>query len=249
MTHSVLIFIPTYNERENVERLYVELAALPVDADFLFLDDNSPDGTGVLLDAIAASDMRVAVIHRSGKLGIGSAHQAGIRYAYDHGYSHLVTMDCDFTHPPSYIPVFLKQVEECEVVVGSRYMSKESLADWNWYRKFLTHLGHFLTTLLLKMPYDASGAFRVYNLPRIDSLVFSRVRSASYSFFFESLCLLCMNGARVKEIPISLPKRTYGHSKMQLSDIGGSLKKLMALWWRFRVFPEDCIVNRSREDA
>lgn len=249
MTQSVLIFIPSYNERENVERLYAELVALPVASDVLFLDDNSPDGTGELLDAIAARDSRVSVIHRPGKLGIGSAHQAGIRYAYDHGYRYFVTMDCDFTHPPSYIPSFLKNADTCDVVIGSRFMAKESLADWNWYRKFLTQLGHFLTSRLLKMPYDASGAFRVYCLSRIDSRVFSRVRSTSYSFFFESLCLLCMNGARVKEIPISLPKRTYGHSKMRLSDIIGSLKKLLVLWWRFRVFPEDCIVNRSREDA
>ena len=246
MTHSVLIFVPTYNERENVERLYAELVILPVEADLLFLDDNSPDGTGGLLDAIAARDSRVSVIHRSGKLGIGSAHQVGIRYGYDHGYQYLVTMDCDFTHPPSYIPDFLEHAKTCDVVVGSRYMSKESLSDWNWYRKFLTHLGHFLTSLLLKMPYDASGAFRVYSLAGIDPRVFGRVRSMSYSFFFESLCLLCMNGARVEEIPISLPKRTYGHSKMRLSDIVGSLKKLMALWWRFRVSPEDCIVTRPR---
>jgi dolichol-phosphate mannosyltransferase len=248
MANPVLILIPTYNERENVQRLYEELASLSIQADILFLDDNSPDGTGALLDAIAGKDSRVAVIHRAGKLGIGSAHQAGIRYAYEKGYRYLVTMDCDFTHPPAYIPAFLDHAQACDVVVGSRYMDRESLADWNWYRKFLTHLGHFLTTLMLKMPYDASGAFRVYSLSRIDLRVFDRVQSISYSFFFESLCLLCMNGARVKEIPISLPRRTYGHSKMRFADIFGSLRKLLVLWWRFRVFPEDCIVSPPRGD-
>ena len=246
MTRSVLIFIPTYNERENVERLHSELSVLPLDAEFLFLDDHSPDGTGELLDVIASRDSRVSVIHRPGKMGIGSAHQEGIRYAYEHGFSYLVTMDCDFTHPPAYIPSFMEQIRGCDVVVGSRYMDKTSLADWNWYRKFLTHLGHVLTTLLLKMPYDASGAFRVYSLAGIDRQIFDRVQSIGYSFFFESLCLLCLNGAKVKELPICLPKRTYGHSKMQVSDIIASLKKLVSLWWRFRVLPEDCIVRHMR---
>src|SRR2546425_152266 len=98
-----LVFVPTYNERDNVEQLYREIRKLPIDLDILFLDDNSPDGTGALIDGLADRDPGVFVIHRTGKLGVGSAHYQGIEWAYERGYTVLVTMDCDFTHPPSKI--------------------------------------------------------------------------------------------------------------------------------------------------
>ena len=103
----LLVFIPTYNEKENVEKILHEIVDLGLDLDVLFLDDNSPDGTGEILDELAKKNNRVHVIHRQGKLGIGSAHQDAIRWAYRHKYTHLLTMDCDFTHPPAYIPVII----------------------------------------------------------------------------------------------------------------------------------------------
>ena len=224
-----LLFIPTYNERENAGRIYEQLSALKLDIDLLFLDDNSPDGTGQILDGFAAQNPRVHVIHRSGKLGIGSAHQTAIRWAYEHAYPILITMDCDLTHPPEHVPEFLAQANDFDVVLGSRFMRDESLADWNLFRKFLTYLGHFLTRYVLRVPYDATGAFRLYRLDRINPGAFALVESASYSFFFESLYVLCLAGVRVKEVPITLPKRTYGHSKMQLKDVIGSLRRLIAL--------------------
>ncbi len=213
-----LIFVPTYNERENAPELLRQIRALGLDADILFLDDNSPDGTGQIMDELAKSDACLTVIHRSGKLGIGSAHVAGIDWAYDHGYQRLVTMDCDFTHSPSDIPRLLESLPGCEIVVGSRWMQANSLKEWNLLRKFLTNVGHFLTRLLLKMPYDATGGFRVYNLTRIPRHIFTRVASTGYAFFFESLFLLIRNGITVREVPIMLPKRTYGHTKMRTSD-------------------------------
>ena len=221
-----LIFIPTYNEAENVGPLVADILKLGLDADILFIDDNSPDRTGALLDNMAAANPLIHVVHRPGKLGIGSAHQDGIRWAYEHGYELLVTMDCDFTHSPSLIPKFLAAASRCDVVVGSRYMKEGSLRDWNLLRRTLTHAGHFFTTRLLRMPHDATGAFRVYRLDRIPEGLFGIVHSIGYSFFFESLYVLHVNGFRIGEIPMDLPSRTYGHSKMRMSDAFKSLTLL-----------------------
>jgi len=231
----LLIFVPTYNEAENVEVLFGQIRALGLNADILFLDDNSPDGTGQIIDRIAAENANVRTIHRTGKLGIGSAHVAGIRWAYEHGYKTLVTMDCDFTHSPDRIADFLAQAEGFDVVVGSRYMQKDSLQTWNLMRKTLTWVGHLLTTTLLRMPYDATGAFRLYRLDRIPAALFDLVESQSYSFFFESLYVLWLNGARVKEIPVELPARMYGHSKMRLKDVVRSTELLVYLFFKTRM--------------
>jgi dolichol-phosphate mannosyltransferase len=234
-----LLFIPTYNEKENVERILAEILRLGLDLDILFLDDNSPDGTGKLLDGLAEKHPNLRVIHRSEKLGIGSAHLAGIRWAYDHGYSRLITMDCDFSHPPEYLPDFIEGSRTHDVVVGSRYLLDESLKEWNLFRKAITHVGHLLTRYLLGMPYDASGAFRFYRLDRIPREAFDRVRSMGYSFFFESLFILHANRFSIKEVPIHLPARTYGHSKMSLSEALQSLKRL------FRIYTTT-LFNRKR---
>ncbi len=224
-----LIFIPTYNEAENVEALYRRIESLGLENDVLFLDDNSPDGTGQIIDRLAAENPRVHSIHRTGKLGIGSAHRDGIRWAHQHGYEVLVTLDCDFTHSPELIPEFLRCASDHDVVIGSRYLSKNSLVGWSMLRKFLTAVGHILTTKLLRMPHDATGAFRVYRLDRIPDGVFEAVYSRSYSFFFESLYVLWLNSYRIKEISISLPARTYGHSKMAWRDAAYSALLLIYL--------------------
>lgn len=226
MPKKVLIAIPTYNEKENVESLYKQLKQLGLSNDFLFVDDRSPDGTAAILDRLAAVDPAVHVLHRPGKLGIGSAHTDAIEWAYGNGYETLVTMDCDFTHQPADVPQFLNASSGADVVIGSRYANPKSLEGWNPLRKSLTHLAHFLTRTLLGMPYDATGALRVYRLRSIPKGLFSLVRSKSYSFFFESLYILYLNGYAIREIPICLPARTYGHSKMSWKDAGTSLKRL-----------------------
>ncbi len=236
---NTLVFIPTFNEKENVERLYEGIKSLGLELDVLFVDDNSPDGTGFVLDELATKNANVKVIHRKGKLGIGSAHQAGIKWAYENKYSQLITMDCDFTHPPEYIPELLKQSKDFDVVVGSRYLHKDSLAEWNLFRKTLTRAGHVLTTVFLKMPYDATGAFRLYNLNKIPDHAFTLVSSKGYSFFYESLYILHLNGFSIDEIPIDLPARTYGHSKMALSDAWNSFKFLFSIYI-------NTLVNRER---
>jgi dolichol-phosphate mannosyltransferase len=225
-----LIFVPTYNERVNVGKLCPEILTLGLDADLLFLDDNSPDGTGALLDELAVQCPNLHVIHRSGKLGVGSAHIDGISWAYDHGYTRLTTMDCDFTHSPSDIPRLLARAEDHDVVVGSRWLHAGSLASWNARRRILTNAGHFLTRFLLRMPYDATGAFRVYNLEKIPRCLFHHVSARGYAFFFESLFLLIRNSFTVCEVPIDLPTRMHGQSKMSLRDAARSAFRILTLY-------------------
>jgi len=232
LKNKVLVFIPTYNEAENVKIIYQLLRAvtLPEKFDILFLDDHSPDGTGDLIDQIAKEDSFVFTLHRKGKLGIGSAHQTGIAWAYEHKYETLITMDCDLTHSPDYISHFFEASKNSPVVIGSRYLDKDSLKTWNLFRKMLTKLGHFLTKHLLSMPFDASGAFRLYKLNNIEKGIFHLVKSSSYSFFFESLLILHLNQIQVAEIPIKLPKRTYGNSKMNFNDAWTSFQFLFKMF-------------------
>lgn len=230
----ILVMIPTYNESENVKKMCHDIYMTGIPADVLFIDDNSPDGTGAILDELAKSIPRVSVNHRKGKLGIGSAHLDGIAWVYSQGYSHLVTMDCDFTHSPENIKDLLTWADEYDVVVGSRHILEDSLNGWNLWRKCITRTGHLLTTVLLKMPYDATGAFRLYRLDRIPPEIFKRATSRGYSFFIESLTILNLNGFRIKEIPIALPPRTYGHSKLRFRDMIQWLIFMLVMAWNIR---------------
>jgi dolichol-phosphate mannosyltransferase len=241
-----IIFIPTYNERGNVEPLCERIMRLHLDADVLFMDDSSPDGTGDVLDEMARSIPRLSVIHRPAKSGIGSAHVDGIALAYDRGYDRLVTLDADFTHSPETIPAFLRAADASDVVVGSRHLEADSLPGWTPIRKALTVLGHVLTRTMLGLKEDASGAFRVYNLETIPREVFDLVASRGYAFFFESLFVLNNSGFRIAEVPIKLPARTQGHSKMSYAEIGRSLWMLAALYAANRRTPTRYRWTRGR---
>lgn len=242
------IFIPTYNEQDHVPAMCQQLLDLGLAADLLFLDDNSPDGTGDVLDELARKHANLFVIHRPGKLGVGSAHLDGIAWAYDRGYEQLITLDCDFTHSPADVLKLLEYAPRYDVVVGSRFLARGSLPDWKWYRRILTHCGHFLTRHLLRISQDATGALRIYNLSRIPRPLFALVKSQGYSFFFESLFLLLYNGHSVHEVGIVLPARTYGESKMALRDILRSVLRMLALSWGSLTRPAQYRVPRPFTD-
>ncbi len=210
-------------------RLVEEINALGIPCDILVVDDNSPDGTGQVAESLKVTHPNLSVKHRSGKLGIGSAHKEAIRYAYEQGYKRLVTMDCDFTHPPAYIPKFLREAEEYDLVVGNRYLNIRSLEDWPLHRRLLTKSVHYMTMIVLGMPFDATNAFRCYNLETIDPGIFDGVKSDSYSFFFESLNQLWLAGVSTIEVPIHLPARVMGESKMKFQDILNALTTLCHL--------------------
>ena len=185
------------------EKLFTGIWTLGLELDVLFMDDNSPDGQARSWMDWRKSIENLTVIHRSGKLGIGSAHDEGIRWAYAHGYKVLITMDSDFTHPPEYIASLLNNAGDYDVVVGSRYMLPGSLREWNWYRKFLTRLGHFLTVFFLRLKYDATGALRLYRLDRIPPQAFDLVSSKGIHFFMKACSFLILINSRSKRSPSS----------------------------------------------
>jgi dolichol-phosphate mannosyltransferase len=233
-----LVCIPTYEERDNVGPMVEELGRCVSDYDTLFIDDNSPDGTGDVLADLAKSRPKMTVMRRAGKLGIGGAHQDGIAYAYDHAYDTLVTLDCDFTHSPSDIPRLVEASADADITIGSRFLEKDSLPGWSVVRKMLTGVGHVLTENVLGIQHDATGAFRVYRLGGIDRRMFGLMKERGYSFFFESLCVAHQNGLRIREVPIRLPARAVGHSKMSLRDIARSLRQLVTLFMAIRTNPD-----------
>lgn len=229
---SLIIMVATYNESENLERMCRALIALDLTCDILVVDDNSPDGTGEIADELAKEFPQIKTLHRQQKLGVGSAHRDGIKWVYENGYSDLVTMDCDFTHDPEKIPEFLSFSDQYEVVIGSRYKFPDSLETWVWYRKLLTHTAHALVAFFLGMSYDASGAFRYYDLKKVSVDVFDITQSDSYSFFWESLFVIWMNKYTIHEVPIALSSRTYGASKMRLRDISNGFLLLFRIYLR-----------------
>lgn len=229
MADKILIFVPTYNEGDNIGPLLRQILALGIDADILVIDDQSSDQTAAVVREIAQANPRVSLQERAGKLGIGSAHLAALRFAKLNGYTIVVTMDADFSHQPTDIPAFLAEAGNYDVVLGSRYVRSTSLQHWKLHRKILTHFGHFLTTVLLRLPYDASGGFRLYRVDRIPMSLIDQIDSKDYEFFFESLTMLHVGGYRIGEVPIDLPARTYGHSKMELGHIIRAVLRLLKL--------------------
>ena len=171
-----LVMIPTYNESQNVRIIHSRVRAALPEAEILFVDDNSPDGTGDILDQLANLDMLVHILHRTGKLGIGSAHLAGIEWAYENNVHTLVTMDADCTHSPEEVSTFIDASTTSTVVVGSRFIGGGGIKEWSLHRQMITRIGHLMTQLILGMRYDATGAYRVY---RLDLLVWSGAANTS----------------------------------------------------------------------
>lgn len=224
-----LIMIPTYNEAENLDVLITKINHAVPGVSILFVDDNSPDGTGEILEKRAGSEPNLNVIRRSGKLGVGSAHKDGVQWAYDNGFEILITMDADGSHSPADIPRFIEAGGTADVVVGTRFLEEKSLNEWALKRKILTHTGHFLTKVLLRLPFDATGAFRLYNLNQLPTGLFGTVESDGYSFFYESLHRINLSKISIEEISVTLPARTYGNSKMRLSDLIQGITFLLRL--------------------
>jgi dolichol-phosphate mannosyltransferase len=228
------ILTATYNEAGNIEALIAQLRAIAPEATLAVVDDASSDGTAEILARLQASDPKLVVIGRPGKLGIGSAHKDGIRWAYAAGCATLVTMDADFTHIPADVPRMLAAAEGKDVAIGSRFALRESLETWSMFRRIVTRAAHLATRVLLGIPYDCSGSFRVYRLEAIPESFWDRVEADDYGFFFESLYRLHAAGHPIAQIPILLPARASGSSKMSPRDAVSGLAHLMGFAWRMR---------------
>ena len=226
-----LLVIPTYNEAGNIERLLRQIPADALGLDVLIIDDNSPDGTGVIAETLA-DELPVRVMHRPAKLGIGSAHKAGFRYAAERGYGRVMTMDADFAHAPADLESMLSCADRADVVIGSRYLSGGGLAGWSPWRRAITHTAHWLTTHVLGLPYDCTGGFRLYDTAVFEDLDLDAIRSDGYAFLIELLFAITRQGFTVHEVPIVITFREHGASKISRIEILRAVKTLMRLGLR-----------------
>ena len=230
-----VVTIATYNEIENLPRLVDDVQAVASDVDILVIDDNSPDGTGHWCDQRAVQDPRFHVLHRSGKLGLGTAIIAGMQYAIEHDYAWVLNMDSDFSHHPRYLPDLLATARRQDdlapdVVIGSRYIPGGGVEGWPWRRQFMSRGVNCYARLLLGLQAkDCSGAYRCYRTALLRRLDFGAVRSRGYAFQEEILWHLKRLGARMVERPIIFADRCQGKSKINSGEARS------ALWIIFRL--------------
>jgi dolichol-phosphate mannosyltransferase len=235
----VMVVIPTYNEADNLPTMVGELLALGLPGlEILVVDDNSPDGTGAIADDLVRRyPDRVHVLHRSGRLGLGTAYIAGFGYALDQGAEAIIQMDADFSHSPSYIPQFLEAIEDYDVVVGSRYVSGGSLDErWGWGRYFLSWWANSVWTRLILgvRVKDATAGFKCWRRATLEGIDLGRVRSNGYVFQVEMAYLTEKLGFRFHEIPIHFEDRRIGSSKMTMPVKIEAALRTWQIRWRHR---------------
>ena len=210
-----LVIIPTYNERDNIGPLVRAVLAVDPALDVLVVDDNSPDGTGALADALARETGRVRVLHRPGKGGLGTAYLAGFRDALDRGYARVVEMDADFSHRPEDLPSLLHAAEIADVVVGSRNVPGGRVENWSPVRNAISKGGSLYARTVLGLPIkDCTGGFKCFRREALTALDLDGVRSTGFGFQVELNYLCHRAGLRIAEVPIVFPDRTRGASKM-----------------------------------
>jgi dolichol-phosphate mannosyltransferase len=236
----ILVIVPTYNERDNLDRILDRLAAAVPAADVLVVDDGSPDGTGDLADARAARDDRVHVLHRAAKSGLGGAYIAGFRWGLDRGYGALVEMDADGSHAPEQLPGLLAGLAGADVVLGSRWVEGGSVVDWPKRREFLSRGGNAYARLALGLPVrDATGGFRVYRREVLAAMELGEIASQGYCFQVDLVVRAWKAGWRVTEVPIRFVERSAGVSKMDRSIVTEAL-------WRITVWGVQSRLRRRK---
>jgi dolichol-phosphate mannosyltransferase len=214
-----LTIIPTYNERENLPRLVSALLKEEPALEALVIDDASPDGTGDIAESLARETWRVQVLHRKGKLGLGTAYVAGFEYALNHGYDRVVQMDADFSHRPEDVPRLLRAAEFADVAIGSRNIRGGRVENWSLLRRCVSKGGSLYARTLLDLPIkDCTAGFKCLRREVLEAIDFSGLKSNGYGFQVEMNHLCHYAGFRIAEIPVIFPDRSAGHSKMS-SDI------------------------------
>jgi len=230
---TVLVIVPTYNERDNVTPIADRLRAAVPEADLLFADDASPDGTGDVVDRIAAEDERVHVLHRAAKKGLGAAYVDGFHWGIGRGYDVLVEMDADGSHAPEELPRLLAALREADVVLGSRWVAGGEVRNWPTARKLLSQGGNRYARLALGLPIaDATGGFRAYRRVVLETIGIDEVSSQGYCFQVDLAWRAWRAGYRVVEVPITFVERVRGESKMSRAIVAEALVRVTA--WGLR---------------
>ena len=226
------VIIPTYNEKENIRALTDAVLVQHSSIQILFVDDNSPDGTGTIIDDLVAKNDRVHVLHRSGKLGLGSAYREGFKAALALGADYLLEMDADFSHDPASLPIFLTAIQENDLVIGSRYLNGVSVVNWPIRRLILSYCASVYTRLITGLQVrDCTSGFKCFRRSTIEAIDLSRVTSDGYSFQIEMNYRCMEKGFRISEIPIIFIDRHAGSSKMS----GSIVREAVLMVWKLRL--------------
>jgi dolichol-phosphate mannosyltransferase len=229
-----LVVIPTYNERENLPNIVPLVIEQDPRLEVLVIDDNSPDGTGDLADALAAASPRVHVVHRPGKQGLGTAYRAGFRWAIEQGYDYVFEMDADFSHDPRHLPKFLAEIQDADLVIGSRYLNRRvTVINWPMSRLMLSYFANVYARWVtgLKL-WDSTGGYKCYRRRVLEGINLEQVRSNGYSFQIETSFRAWKRGFRIKEITSTFSDRNVGRSKMS----GAIVREAIWMVWRLRLW-------------
>jgi dolichol-phosphate mannosyltransferase len=228
-----LVIIPTYNEANNLPQLVPLVLEQDPHLDVLVVDDNSPDGTGEIADGLSRESHRVHVLHREGKLGLGTAYVAGFRWALERDYELVFEMDADFSHDPKHLPEFLTAVQDADLVLGCRYLhGRVTVVNWPMTRLFLSYCANIYARVAtgLKL-FDATGGFKCFRRRVLEAIDLASVRSNGYAFQIEMSFRTWRRGFRIREIPIVFVDRTDGKSKMS----GAIVREAVWMVWRLRL--------------
>jgi dolichol-phosphate mannosyltransferase len=226
----IVAVIPTFNERQNIVPLVKRLLALPLDLDLFFVDDGSPDQTGQLLESMQATQPRLRVFHRPGKLGIGTAYRQAFRMLLREPYDRYIAMDADLSHPPESIPNLLEAAKDADLVIGSRYVEDGGSINCAPHRKLLSRTANQLARLALGTTVrDATAGFRCYRRELLSALDQIAIRSNGYSFQLEVTYVTQAMGYRIREVPIIFRDRVHAQSKLGMSEILGAAQTLFRL--------------------
>ncbi len=228
-----LVIIPTYNEARNLQQILPLVLEQDERIEVLIVDDNSPDGTGRLADEVAAGEPRVHVLHREGKLGLGTAYRAGFRWALDRDYEFVFEMDADFSHDPKHLPEFLQAAADADLVLGSRYLDgRVTVVNWPMPRLLLSYCANIYARVITGLKVcDSTGGFKCYRRRVLEAIDLEAVHSNGYAFQIEMSLRAARKGFRIKEIPIVFVDRTEGESKMS----GAIIREAVWMVWRLRL--------------
>ena len=234
MAEKALVIVPTYNERENIERLIERVLEQDERLEMLIVDDGSPDRTGAVVDGIVATNPRVHVLHRPKKMGLGTAYLAGFKWALSGDYAFVLEMDADFSHDPIHLPQFLAAAEHADLVVGSRYQQgRVTVVNWPIARLILSYGANIYARRVtgLKL-WDATGGFKCFHRRVLEAIDLSEVKSNGYAFQIEMTFRAFRKGFKAIEIPIVFTDRTFGRSKMSK----GIVREAILMVWRLRLW-------------
>ena len=222
-----VVIVPTYNERDSLPVIIERIRAAVPEVDILVADDNSPDGTGPIADAIAATDEHVKVLHRPGKEGLGAAYIAGFTWGLENGYDVLVEMDADGSHQPEQLPRLLEALRGADLVLGSRWIAGGGTQNWSKGREVLSRSGNVYTRAMLGVPiYDATGGYRAFRAETLRRLDLHTVASQGYCFQVDLAWRTVQRGMVVKEVPITFVERSVGNSKMSKAIVAEALLRV-----------------------